>query len=255
MVLCVVCDGVFVNSIWLFLMPSRIALIVHRADSTAGRIERELRRMGYVTELVHACNGEPFPLRNGRYSGCVIFGGPMSVYDEEEFPFLRSEKMWIEQALKCDMPILGICLGAQLIAQVLGAKVELHPDGYSEIGYHFIHGVDKGVELFGRKLAVYQWHSYGFGIPSGGLRLATSGTFDNQAFVYQKNVYAIQFHPEVTGKTIKQWTVGGADKLSWKGAQSRDDQIRLTPKYQPHILTWLRQFLACWLSENANDHI
>jgi GMP synthase (glutamine-hydrolysing) len=79
------------------------------------------------------------------------------------------------------------------------------------------------------------------------VRLATSEAFKNQAFRYEDSAYAIQFHPEVTAKTVDRWTDGGAAKLGWRGAQSKAEQLRLTPLHQPRIRAWLRGFLPHWL--------
>jgi GMP synthase (glutamine-hydrolysing) len=228
-------------------MRGKIALIVHQKLSTPGRIGRELRRMGYATDVRRVCLGDPLPEFDGEHVGAVIFGGPMNVHDEEEFPFLRLEKRWIAGALDSRLPFLGVCLGGQMLAEVLGAPVEPHSGGLHEIGYHPIRGTSAGEWLFDSELVVYQWHSYGFGLPAGAVRLATSEAFKNQAFRYEDSAYAIQFHPEVTAKTVDRWTDGGAAKLGWRGAQSKAEQLRLTPLYQPRIRAWLRGFLPHWL--------
>ena len=207
--------------------------------------------MGYATDVRRVCLGDPLPAPNGEHAGAVIFGGPMNVGDEDQFPFLRLEKRWIGQVLESGIPFLGVCLGGQMLAEVLGAPVELHPGGRHEIGYHPIRATDAGKRLFAGELAVYQWHSYGFGLPAGAVRLATSDSFETQAFRYADRAYAIQFHPEVTPKMVDRWTDGGADKLKWPGAQSKAEQLRLTPRHQPRIRAWLRGFLHHWLDHPA----
>lgn len=138
----------------------------------------------------------------------IILGGPMSVRDEERYPFLKWEKAIIRAAVKEQLPILGICLGAQLIAAATGAEV--YSGNVQEIGWYPIAMTPEGQmdSIFGylpEKPTVFQWHSDGFDLPKGAQRLASSLHYDNQAFRIGKNVYGLQFHLEATPKMIEQW--------------------------------------------------
>lgn len=138
----------------------------------------------------------------------VFLGGPMSVHEEERYPFLKWEKAIIRTALKGGVPTLGVCLGAQLIAAAAGAEV--YQGNFKEIGWYPISVTIEGEmdSLLGHlsgKAMVFQWHSDGFDLPKGAQRLASSPYYENQAFRIGKDVYGLQFHLEVTPAMIESW--------------------------------------------------
>lgn len=138
----------------------------------------------------------------------IILGGAMRTDDEEKFPFLRWEKRIIRAALDESVPILGICLGAQLIAATLGSPVYEGP--VREIGWNPIsitpHGqVDSLLGYLPEKATVFQWHSDGFDLPPGAVCLASSAHYPIQAFRLGKIAYGLQFHLEVTQQMVERW--------------------------------------------------
>jgi GMP synthase-like glutamine amidotransferase len=142
------------------------------------------------------------------YSAIIILGGPMNVYEERKYPFLKKENSSIKEALKINKPMLGICLGAQIIARAAGAKV--YPAKRKEIGWFTLNLTTGGIENdvfrgLERQFTVFQWHGDTFDIPSGSIKLAKSNLFPNQAFSIGKTIYALQFHLEVTKKMILEW--------------------------------------------------
>jgi len=229
-------------------MADRVLIIVHRENSNPGRVGRALRAMGYALDIRRPALGDGLPATMDGHAGAVIFGGPMNVNQTREYPCLRTEMDWIPVALDSGKPFLGVCLGGQLLAKVLGARVRLHPRGIHEIGYFPIHPAPAGAALFDEGLNVYQWHSYGFGVPRGAELLARGETFANQAFRYGRSAYAIQFHPEVTAKTVDLWTTAGAHRLKDRGAQPRAAQLSQICRHEPGIRRWLRRFLPRWLN-------
>jgi GMP synthase-like glutamine amidotransferase len=141
----------------------------------------------------------------------IVMGGPMSVHDEAEFPWLRSEKALIAAAIGAGKKVLGICLGAQLIAEVMGGRV--YPNPVKEIGFWPVRwteeagsgdgGVSSGDEEVGSgDEEVFHWHGETFDLPPGAVLLASSAGCVNQAFRVGENVLALQFHPEVTPEII-----------------------------------------------------
>lgn len=143
------------------------------------------------------------------YDALIIMGGPMGVYDERDYPWLSEEKVHIRAAIEAGKPILGICLGAQLIAAALGAKVSSMP--HKEIGWFPVATTDDGAGhpiLNGINYAmdVLHWHGDRFEIPAGALHLMSSRACDNQAFVYDNHVLGLQFHLEMDEPAIQEIT-------------------------------------------------
>jgi GMP synthase (glutamine-hydrolysing) len=143
-----------------------------------------------------------------RYNGLVVLGGPMNVDDYERHPHLAMEVELIQQAIDQGVPVLGICLGAQLIAKALGARV--HANGGKEIGWHDVSLTPAAKEDplfrdFDGVEKIFQWHSDTFELPEGAVQLATSQTCPHQAFRYGTNVYGLQFHLEVDKRLIERW--------------------------------------------------
>ncbi|NOY65398.1 MAG: type 1 glutamine amidotransferase, partial [Nitrospirae bacterium] len=146
------------------------------------------------------------------YTHLVIMGGPMAVYEMDRYPYLKDEAKLIEDFVKKGRAVLGVCLGAQMLAHVLGARV--YPGEVKEIGWFKVELTEEGLndpaikelEIDGSGRAeVFQWHGDTFDLPEGAKRIASSEAYPNQAFVYNNNVYALQFHIEVTPEIIRQW--------------------------------------------------
>lgn len=145
----------------------------------------------------------------------VVLGGPIGVYEEERYPFLLDERRALAQRLREGRPTLGICLGAQLMAAALGARV--YPGGYKEIGWGPIQLSGAGQTSCLAKLAgqaVLHWHGDTFELPEGAERLASTAHYANQAFSLGPNVLALQFHPELEPRRFEQWLVGHAAELT-----------------------------------------
>jgi len=144
----------------------------------------------------------------GDYDGLIVLGGTMNMDEVDLYPYLIPELRAIEQAMDNKMPMLGICLGSQLIAKVLGAKIRKNK--IKEIGWYNIVPTKEGTEdRLLSKLSevekIFQWHGDTFDIPDGAVHLATSVDCENQAFKYGDNVYGFQFHLEVDKPMIKRW--------------------------------------------------
>lgn len=133
----------------------------------------------------------------GIVDGLIVMGGPMGVYDEAVYPWLAEEKSFIKQIIAQNKPVLGICLGAQLIAEVLGATVK--KNSQREIGFFPVTGDGK---IFPAEFMAFHWHGDTFGIPDDAVHLAASAACKNQAFIYKTNVLALQFHLETTEESL-----------------------------------------------------
>lgn len=146
----------------------------------------------------------------------IVMGGPMGVYDEAVYPWLAEEKAFIKQAIEKGKTVIGICLGSQLIAEVLGAKV--YPNKQKEIGWFDLHLTEDGKNLeflkgFEEKFPVFHWHGDTYDLPAGSIRLFSSEVCLNQAFLYNENVLGLQFHFEATADTLKEMVAHGTSEL------------------------------------------
>ncbi len=231
-------------------MPKKILIIVQGSSSDPGRIGNQLRRLGFALDIRQPSGGDLLPGSMRDHAAAVIFGGPMSANDDDRYDFIRSQINWIPVILESQKPFLGICLGAQMLARTLGARVDFHPEKHVEIGYHLVHPTAEGKAFIDKPHLVYQWHSEGFDLPYGATHLAKSDVFEYQAFKYE-NAFAIQFHPEVTGKIMRRWTTYAAHRLTEPGAQNTEDQMRLRRRSERQIRAWVKKFLPTWLAPLA----
>lgn len=233
-------------------MVRKILIIVHQQTSDPGRVGQILRASGYELDIRCPSAFDQLPETMDSHEGVVIFGGPMSANDSETLPFIRTELDWVPMALESGKPYLGICLGAQLLARVLGATVKPHADGLMEIGYFPIVPTPEGAAYFDDPLYVYHWHREGFDLPQGAIKLAAGDVFPNQAFRYGKAAYGVQFHPEITRAMMEKWTTYGASMmLAHPEAQSREEQFRNHELYGTVMEKWLKRFLSLWLGDVA----
>ena len=229
-------------------MPQPILIVLHQEHSTSGRVGRALAELGYELDVRRPRFGDPLPASLSEHSGAVIFGGPMSANDTDDF--IRREIDWIAVPLKEGKPFLGICLGAQMCARALGGKVFPHPQGHAEIGYYPIRPTAAGLAVVDPwPEQVYQWHREGFDLPACAELLAEGDLFEVQAFRYER-AYGFQFHPEVTYATICGWIVRHADRLSEEGAHPPHLHQQGWFRHDAAVARWLAAFLRLWLSRS-----
>ncbi len=224
-------------------MSGRILFVTHEKTACAGRVGEVLRARGYATTVCRPFLGDPLPAARD-LAGVVVFGGRMSANDEH-LDFIRAELAWIPTVLAQGTPYLGICLGGQLLARALGARVARHPGGLHEIGYAPVRPVVAGHEVFPAPMHVYQWHNEGFDVAPGAELLAAGDVFAHQAFRYGRAV-GLQFHPEVTPAIVTRWTESDPDLLRPE-AQPRAHQVAAAPTHDPVVGRWLDAFFDRWL--------
>jgi GMP synthase (glutamine-hydrolysing) len=229
-----------------------VLLVLHQELSTPGRIGHYLAKNGFPLDIRRPRFGDPLPASLHAHAGAVIFGGPQSANDNEEF--VRREIDWIAVPLKEKKPFLGICLGAQMLAKHLGARVCYHPEGKAEVGYYPIRVTDSGHAVCQPwPDYVYQWHREGFDLPDGAELLAEGDIFEVQALRYGPAAFGIQFHAEVTHAMMCRWTTRGHARMELPGAKQRAEHFAERPVYDPAIRTWLAAFLDRWVAGESAD--
>jgi GMP synthase (glutamine-hydrolysing) len=226
------------------LLP--VLIVLHQETSTPGRVGNALRELGYPLDIRRPRFGDALPETLEGHAGAVIFGGPMSANDGDEF--VRREIDWVAVPLAEQRPFLGICLGAQMLARQLGARVAPHAQGREEIGYYPIRPTAAGTKLCPDwPDHVYHWHREGFELPHGAELLAEGGDFPVQAF-RSVNCFGLQFHPDVTYAMMHRWTTRGAARLELPGAHPRHQNFADRAQYDVAERAWLKRFLDGWLS-------
>ena len=186
-----------------------IYFIKHIDIEGPGTLGSFFEAKGYKTKIVDLGAGEKLPKLTNDVEAVVVLGGPMNVYEEEKYPFLKEEDKFIKQILKDEIPFLGICLGSQLLAKAAGAKVGKSPK--KEIGFSYIQLTGEGLvdPLFQglvKKIFVYQWHEDMFEIPLKGQLLAMGADCPHQALKFGRCAYGLQFHVEITDVSISEWS-------------------------------------------------
>jgi GMP synthase-like glutamine amidotransferase len=194
----------------------KVLAIRHVEIEDLGMMEDIFREKNWSFEYLDTPKGEKLERPLEEYSLVVLLGGYMGAYEEEKYPFLKYEFQLIEEALKKEIPFLGICLGSQMLAKVLGASVYRGKNG-EEIGWFFVKKVsdDRFFGEFPDRLLVFQWHGDTFDLPRGATRVFTSEKYENQGFVYEKAV-GLQFHIEVGARTMKRWIEAYKSELEEK---------------------------------------
>jgi GMP synthase (glutamine-hydrolysing) len=224
----------------------KILVVLHQESSSAARIGRMLLGMGYVLDERRPSCGDCLPKTLDDHAGAIIFGGPMSANDGDDF--IAREIDWVAVPLRDRKPFLGICLGAQMLARQLGARVSPHPDGHVEIGYYPIRPTEAGLALYECwPDHVYQWHREGFDLPAGAEMLAEGDVFPVQAFRYGPVGFGLQFHPDVTHAMICRWTTRGHERLQLPGAKPRAAHFADRAVHDWAGRAWLTAFLDHWL--------
>jgi GMP synthase-like glutamine amidotransferase len=202
-----------------------VLIIQHSAAEPLGTIGSALATADVGTKTVRTDRGESVPVTADSIDGLVIMGGPMGVYDAPLFPFLTQELRLLDDALKRELPVLGICLGSQLLAAALGSRV--FPSGVKEIGWYPVElaGAAAADRLFAgvpRTFDAFHWHGDTFDLPRGAVRLGSSQKTVEQGFRHGEKAWGLQFHLEVTREVISAMVEGADTELASAGVRSAE---------------------------------
>jgi len=228
------------------LTDERWLLVRHSPRVAPDRCSTWLSAAGIVADERLPLAGECLPdVRD--YSRVVVYGGVPQVSTCGQPDWMRAELALIESALRHDVPVLGICLGAQLMSHVLGARVARHPDGLREIGFTRVEPTEAGARFMERPQLMLQWHSCGFDLPADCVHLARSRLFDCQAYRHASGSYALQFHPEVTREMLVGWQARHREaKAAWLGPVARFRHRIDCRRHDPRVTRWFDRFLHEW---------
>ena len=230
----------------------KILILQHIACEPPGAYEDVLIERGANIQRVEIDAGQPLP--DWRSVDAILaMGGPMSVNDDDTLPWLRAEKRWIREAVLAGRPYWGVCLGAQLLAASLGARV--YSGAKPEIGIMPVYltaeaQTDAVFSGTPAELLTFQWHGETFDLPAGSVLLASSPAYPNQAFRWSERAYGIQFHVEISADMAEQWSQVSAyaaalERVLGAGAATKvaDEVLR----EQETLHSYARRMFENWL--------
>jgi GMP synthase (glutamine-hydrolysing) len=226
----------------------KILIVLHQEHSSPGKLGQMLIRKGFALDIRRPRFGDKLPETMDGHAGAIVFGGPMSANDPDDF--VKREIDWIGVPLKEGAPFLGICLGAQMLVKHLGGTVCGHCDGCAEVGFYKLDATEAGARVGPWPAMVYQWHREGFDLPGGTTLLARGDVFENQAFSVGGAAFGLQFHSELTYAMACRWTVRGAARFDLPKAQQRSEHMAGWFRYDPAVRAWLWDFLDTWQAQD-----
>jgi GMP synthase (glutamine-hydrolysing) len=192
-----------------------IRVLQHAANEGPGEIARWARARGHAVEVTHLYLGEALPAP-GAFDLLVVMGGEMNVYQDRDYPWLKAERALVAATLAAGKRVVGICLGAQLIADALGRRVTQNP--VYEIGWFPVRFTEEARRRFTGAPAsatVLHWHGDTFELPAGALRLGGSAACGEQGFLVEGKCLALQFHLEMDAGLVRQTVEGSSDYALW----------------------------------------
>ena len=230
------------------MTPQRLHWLQHVPFEGLGYIAPWARRRGLALSCTRLYADEALPTADA-FDWLVVMGGPMGVYEADRYPHLAAEIALIEAAIAAGRRVLGVCLGAQLIAAALGARV--YPSGRCEIGWFPVEAVAGSASPFAADLpapqTLFHWHGDTFDLPAGALHIARSAHFEQQAFSFGERVLAVQCHPEMDPAGVAALTDAfGARLEPCASVQSADAMRALQAHFAP-----ARRLLHAWLDRLA----
>jgi GMP synthase (glutamine-hydrolysing) len=225
-------------------MSRKIVLVRHGDDPPDDRVVTYAVQNGFEPVFRRPFKGDKLGTPGPDVAGSVVYGGPFNVFEEDKHPFLHDEADWIRACMAQNIPLLGICQGAQQIAHVLGAKVGPYDDPVHEFGYYPISPTPEGCDFLPETIPMTEAHFHTFAIPEGAVHLATSPLYPNQAFRVGQCTYGFQFHPEVTIEGFRRWQSNSWAAFGKPGAQTRAEQDALMQAHDARQAAWFYGFLA-----------
>ena len=224
---------------------NNVVIIRHHEGDLHDLATTHLEQNGYRVSHCYPFNGEATPELNDHTAGTIVMGGAQNVSQIEQHPYLALECDWISRCIQAQLPVVGICLGAQLLAHTLGATVKPHRSGICEFGYTEISPTDQAGHWFDTSAHMVEAHFEEFDLPAGAVPLATGEHFSNQAFRVGETAFGLQFHPEVSDVMFSEWQAADWAKefMRTPGAQPHDQQTRDNRLHSKAQAAWFHEFL------------
>jgi len=236
-----------------------VNVIRHLAFEDLGSFSSVLQAHGYQVNYIDAADFSLTPDELSQIDALsddllIVLGGPISVNDTAMFPFLEGEISLLKQRIAADKPTLGVCLGAQLIARALGAKVYT---GEKEVGWYELSltaaGEQSALRYLGAKhCSMLHWHGETFDLPVGAALLASSEKCLHQAFSYGRNILALQFHPEITQHAMEKWFIGHIGEIMQTDGVSVEKLREDTRQFANQLEVQGELFFNSWFNEVIN---
>lgn len=231
-------------------MTRKLILIRHHEKPDDDRVQSFAEANGFEPAGYRPYQGDVLPELTPDVAGVVVFGGRQSAADFATYPYLADEMAFIQKVMAADLPLLGICLGAQLIIRALGGQVGPLNGNLHEFGYYPVTPTPEGQGFLPETLYVTEAHYHTFTLPEGVTHLASSQNYANQAFRYSDKVYGVQFHPECTAEIFRRWQQSEIAAYGRPGAQSREEQDWLMALHDEAQGAWFNGFLGRLFSES-----
>ena len=228
---------------------NKILVITHCAQrGRVGVLGDIINRLGYEMVAVNGCIGDDYPSDLSPYTAAIVLGGSMSVYQHPDLPWMRDELKWIEKKLlPSGKPVLGICLGCQMLSHVYGGDVRQGEKGRS-LGFKQVKLLVNDDPVFGNEIADFpllKWHGDTYTLPQSAVQLAEGILYPQQAARFSRNVYGVQFHPETPLQQLHHWIEedrrGGFDLSAMQEFHSLMAQAQID---LPKSHAWLESFLG-----------
>lgn len=233
-------------------MDTRILCVRHGDGPTDDRVTLWCAENSVTADIRRPWRGDTLGEITEDLIGVVIYGGMYNAYDTDKHPFLTEEYRMIDAAMRADVPLLGICQGAQMIALHLGAWVGAPDHGLHEFGYYEVSPTPAGQDILPEPLHMCQAHFHTFDLPGGATHLARSATFEHQAFRYGERVMAFQFHAEQTIAGFQRWQAQRhrSDPGPERGVQPVTLQNTLAQRHDPAMGSWFLGVLDRFFGAN-----
>lgn len=209
-----------------------------------------LRESGHLLHTLHLDQEDRLPADTKDISGVVIMGGPQSANDEH-LNYIRDELAWVKKRIREGMPMLGVCLGAQIMAKAAGGSISASPE--REVGWYSVHPTEDAASdplfssLSTEGLTILQWHGETFSLPDSATLLVTHDRVPGQSFRLGRAQYGMQFHCEVDAPLIERWLAAGDSERTWLGENGIKRLRAQTPHFLGPMRDYCRQMTLNWL--------